>query len=93
MDAILQVENLKTSFFTSNGEVQAVRGVSFSVKKGDILGIVGESGSGKSVTSMSILKLLADTGKVKEGTILFEGQDLAKLNKVQMRKIRGERSL
>lgn len=89
MDAILQVENLKTSFFTSNGEVQAVRGVSFSVNKGDILGIVGESGSGKSVTSMSILKLLADTGRVKEGTILFEGQDLAKFNKTQMRKIRG----
>ena len=89
MDAILQVENLKTSFFTSNGEVQAVRGVSFSVNKGDILGIVGESGSGKSVTSMSILKLLADTGRVKEGTILFEGQDLTKFNKTQMRKIRG----
>ena len=89
MDALLQVENLKTSFFTSNGEVQAVRGVSFSVNKGDILGIVGESGSGKSVTSMSILKLLADTGRVKEGTILFEGQDLTKFNKTQMRKIRG----
>ncbi len=50
MDAILQVENLTTSFLTSNGEVQAVRGVSFSVGKGEILGIVGESGSGKSVT-------------------------------------------
>ncbi len=91
MEPILQVENLKTSFFTSNGEVQAVRGVSFSVEKGDILGIVGESGSGKSVTSMSILKLLADTGKIKEGTILFEGQDLTKMGKAQMRKIRGEK--
>ena len=63
MDAILQVENLTTSFLTSNGEVQAVRGVSFSVGKGEILGIVGESGSGKSVTSMSILRLLADTAR------------------------------
>ena len=91
MEPILQVENLKTSFFTSNGEVQAVRGVSFSVEKGDILGIVGESGSGKNVTSMSILKLLADTGKIKEGTIFFEGQELTKMGKAQMRKIRGEK--
>ena len=61
MEPVLKIENLKTSFMTSNGEVQAVRGVSFSVEKGEILGIVGESGSGKSVTSMSILQLLADT--------------------------------
>lgn len=54
MESILNIENLKVSFMTSNGEVQAVRGVSFSVGKGEILGIVGESGSGKSVTSMSI---------------------------------------
>lgn len=71
------------------GKCRRCAGVSFSVNKGDILGIVGESGSGKSVTSMSILKLLADTGRVKEGTILFEGQDLTKFNKTQMRKIRG----
>ena len=65
MDEILTVDNLKTSFMPGNGEVQAVRGVSFSVKKGEILGIVGESGSGKSVTSMSILRLLADTARIK----------------------------
>ena len=58
-ETILKVEDLKTSFMTSSGEVQAVRGVSFEVHKGEILGIVGESGSGKSVTSMSILRLLA----------------------------------
>ncbi len=91
MEPILQVKNLKTSFFTSSGEVQAVRGVSFTVEKGDILGIVGESGSGKSVTSMSILRLLADTGKIKEGEILFEGQDLTRIGMKQMRKIRGEK--
>ena len=89
MEPILQIENLKTSFMTSNGEVQAVRGVSFSVEKGEIVGLVGESGSGKSVTSMYILKLLADTARIKEGTILFEGQDLTQCSRPQMRKIRG----
>lgn len=84
--ALLKIENLKTSFFTGNGEVQAVRGVSFDVHKGEILGIVGESGSGKSVTSMSILKLLADTAKIKEGHIFFEGEDLVGFNKKKMQK-------
>ena len=91
MDAILQVENLTTSFLTSNGEVQAVRGVSFSVGKGEILGIVGESGSGKSVTSMSILRLLADTARIKDGSILFEGEDLTKVSKKKLREIRGHK--
>lgn len=91
MEPILKVENLRTSFMTSNGEVQAVRGVSFSVKKGEVLGIVGESGSGKSVTSMSILQLLADTARIKEGSILFEGEDLIKSSKKRMREIRGEK--
>lgn len=92
MESILKIENLKTSFMTSNGEVQAVRGVSFSVGKGEILGIVGESGSGKSVTSMSILQLLADTAVIKEGSsIEFEGQDLTKLSKKKIREIRGEK--
>ena len=91
MEPILQIENLKTSFMTSNGEVQAVRGVSFSVGKGEIVGLVGESGSGKSVTSMSILKLLADTARIKEGKILFEGEDLTQYSKAQMRKIRGSK--
>ena len=77
---------------TSNGEVQAVRGVSFQVHKGEILGIVGESGSGKSVTSMSVLRLLADTAVIKEGSsILFEGRDLIRLPRKELRKIRGEK--
>ena len=59
MEPILTVDNLKTAFLTSSGKVQAVRGVSFSLNKGEIVGIVGESGSGKSVTSMSILRLTA----------------------------------
>ena len=91
MEPVLKIENLKTSFMTSNGEVQAVRGVSFSVEKGEILGIVGESGSGKSVTSMSILQLLADTARIKDGKILFDGEDLTKVSKKKMREIRGEK--
>ena len=91
MEPILKIENLKTSFMTSNGEVQAVRGVSFSVNKGEILGIVGESGSGKSVTSMSVLRLLADTAVIKEGVITFEGRNLIDLSKKEMRQIRGEK--
>lgn len=92
MEPVLKIENLKTSFMTSSGEVQAVRGVSFSVEKGEILGVVGESGSGKSVTSMSILRLLADTAVIKKGSrIEFQGKDLIGLSKKELRKIRGER--
>lgn len=91
MEPILKIDHLATSFMTGNGEVQAVRGVSFTVNKGEILGIVGESGSGKSVTSMSILRLLPDTGRIKDGTIDFEGVDLIKVSNKEMRNIRGER--
>lgn len=86
---ILEVNNLETSFFTYVGEVKAVRDVSFSVNRGEILGIVGESGSGKSVTSMSIMRLLADSAVIKNGEVLFKGQDLTKLSEKEMRKIRG----
>ena len=92
MDPVIEIKNLKTSFMTSNGEVQAVRGISFSVEPGEILGVVGESGSGKSVTSMSILRLLADTAVIKEGSeILFEGENLIHVNKKKLRSIRGEK--
>lgn len=92
MEPVLKIENLKTSFMTSNGEVQAVRGVSFSVNKGEILGVVGESGSGKSVTSMSILRLLADTAVIKKDSrIEFEGKNLIGVSKKEMRRIRGEK--
>ncbi|MDK2808281.1 MAG: oligopeptide transport system ATP-binding protein [Clostridiales bacterium] len=88
---ILTVDSLRTSFFTAAGEVKAVRGISFQVKKGEILGIVGESGSGKSVTSMSILRLLAASAKIIDGTVWFNGEDLTKVNQKRMREIRGEK--
>lgn len=92
MEHILEIKNLRTSFMTSNGEVQAVRGVTFHVDRGEILGIVGESGSGKSVTSMSILQLLGTTAVIKEGSsILFDGQELTTLKKKELRAIRGEK--
>ena len=75
-EQLLSVQNLHTSFFTDNGEVQAVNGVSFDLNPGEILGIVGESGSGKSVTAYSIMQILADTGRITQGKVLFKGEDL-----------------
>lgn len=86
---ILEVKDLCTSFFTEDGEVKAVDGVSFSVPAGKTLGIVGESGSGKSITSLSILRLIQSPGKIKSGQVLFDGKDLLKLSDKDMRKIRG----
>ncbi|QRN84609.1 ABC transporter ATP-binding protein [Clostridia bacterium] len=89
MSRLLEVNNLKTSFYTHLGEVQAVRGVSFNMEKGDILGIVGESGSGKSVTALSIMKLIDHPGRIKEGEILFEGENLVNRSEKQMSEMRG----
>ncbi|MCX7024026.1 MAG: ABC transporter ATP-binding protein [Spirochaetes bacterium] len=89
MAGLLEVKNLTTSFFTQNGEVKAVRDISFSLDQGEVLGIVGESGSGKSVTFLSILGLLADSGRVKGGQALFNGKDLIGAGKSELRKIRG----
>lgn len=89
MERLLEIKNLKTSFFTHVGEVKAVGGVSFYLNKGEALGIVGESGSGKSVTMMSLMRLLADTGKIIDGEMIFQGKDLAKLTEKEMEKVRG----
>ncbi|MBQ0140157.1 MAG: ABC transporter ATP-binding protein [Kurthia sp.] len=87
---LLQVHNLETTFYTDDGVVPAVDGISFSLREREILGIVGESGSGKSVTSLSIMRLIpSPPGKISNGEILFEGRDLAKLHEKEMRKIRG----
>ncbi len=87
---LLSVQDLHTSFFTERGEVQAVNGVSFDLDVGSTLGIVGESGSGKSVTAYSIMKILADTAKIKEGKILYKGEDISKWDEKKMRNFRGK---
>ena len=89
-DIVLEVKNLRTSFFTDNGEIKAVNDISFSIEKGKTLGIVGESGSGKSITSLSIMRLLMNTtGKILGGEILFQGENLLEKNEHQMMQIRG----
>lgn len=87
---LLSVQDLHTSFFTDKGEVQAVNGVTFNLDPGETLGIVGESGSGKSVTAYSIMQILADTGKIVGGKILYKGNDLSSWNEKQMRTFRGK---
>ena len=90
-EPLLQVKNLRTSFFTDAGEVQAVNGVSFNLERGKVLGIVGESGSGKSVTAYSILRILVDPGKVVGGEVLYDGKDVLKFSKKQIREFRGNK--
>src|ERR1700687_871777 len=87
---LLEVEDLKTYFFTRDGVVRAVDGVSFSVHPGETLAIVGESGCGKSVTSLSILRLIASPpGRIVSGKLVFAGRDLLALSEAEMRSIRG----
>src|SRR5678810_1487308 len=90
MAALLEVRNLQTSFFTPEGEVRAIDGVSFEIGQGKTLGLVGESGCGKSVTSLSIMRLIqSPPGKIVGGEIIYRGKDLLKLGNEEMRKIRG----
>ncbi len=88
---LLEVKGLRTSFFTRDGVVRAVDGIDFHVDRGEIMGLVGESGCGKSVTSLSLLRLVARPGRIEAGEILFDGRDLLKLRDEDMRKIRGDR--
>ena len=88
---LLEVRNLKTYFFTEDGVVSAVDGVSFEVYPGEVLGLVGESGCGKSVTSLSIMRLIAPPGKIAEGEILLDGKNLLDLSEGEMTKIRGNK--
>ncbi|MBT2256583.1 ABC transporter ATP-binding protein [Priestia megaterium] len=90
MKKMIQIKNLHVQFSTYGGRVQAVRGVSFDLHKGETLAIVGESGCGKSVTSQSIMRLIpTPPGRITSGSILFKGQDLTKLSEKKMRDIRG----
>ena len=89
--ALLEVNNLHTSFFTPAGEVRAVNGVSFSLERGKVLGIVGESGSGKSVTAYSIMQILASTGRIVDGSIKLDGQELVNSGEKVMKTVRGNK--
>lgn len=89
MENLLEVKNLSVSFDSPAGEVQAVRDVSFSLKKGEVLAIVGESGCGKSVLCKSIMKLLPASARIKEGKILIWGCDITNYREQDMQKIRG----
>ena len=89
--ALLEVKELRTSFFTDAGEVTAVDGVSFTLDHGKVLGIVGESGSGKSVTAYSIMQILAPTGRIVGGSVKLDGQELVGADEKIMRSVRGNK--
>ena len=90
MVSLLEVKNLKTAFFTFEGVVRAVDGVSYEVEEGETLGLVGESGCGKSVSALSLMRLIPDPpGKITDGEVLFEGEDILKIDMDDMRRIRG----
>jgi len=91
MTATLEVDGLCTHFFTHAGVVKAVDGVSFSVGKGEIMGLVGESGSGKSITGFSILGLIDQPGRIVSGAIRFQGKDIANAPQPELQKLRGNR--
>jgi peptide/nickel transport system ATP-binding protein len=88
---LLEVKGLRTSFYTRDGVVRAVDGIDFHVDRGEIMGLVGESGCGKSVTSLSIMRLIARPGRIEAGEVVFDGTDLLKVSPEAMRRIRGDR--
>ncbi|TMF62019.1 MAG: ABC transporter ATP-binding protein [Chloroflexi bacterium] len=90
MTPVLQVKDLRTQFFTDDGVVKAVDGVSFDLHPGETLGIVGESGCGKSVTALSILRLVQEPGRITGGQILFKGSDVVKMHDDDVRELRGK---
>lgn len=92
MGTLLQVKDLQTHFFTQDGVVKAVNGVSFSLDEGETLGIVGESGCGKSVTVLSVMRLIPNPpGKIVGGQVLFDGEDLLKVDDEEIRRVRGNK--
>lgn len=90
-ETLLEVKNIVTEFRTADGQLPAVRDVSFSLQKGETLCIVGESGCGKSITSLSVIGLLPSNGKITSGEILYEGNPIHNLPQEKMRKIRGNK--
>jgi oligopeptide/dipeptide ABC transporter ATP-binding protein len=90
MDPILEVDELKTHYFAKDATIKAVNGVSFSIGKGETFGLVGESGCGKTATARSILRLINEPGRIVSGSIRYNGKDIVKLSKEDMRKVRGK---
>jgi oligopeptide/dipeptide ABC transporter ATP-binding protein len=88
---VLDVRNLRTSFYAHSGETKAVDGVSFTLREGEVFGLVGESGCGKSVTALSLLRLVPQPGRIKSGEVFLEGEDLLKKTDDDMRKVRGRK--
>ena len=91
-DAVLEVQDLATHFFTRQGVVKAVDGVSFSLAAGEIIGLVGESGSGKSVTGFSVLGLVDPPGRIVKGSIRLDGEDLVGMTEPELRQRRGRKN-
>ncbi len=89
MRPLLEIDNLKTVFATAKGSIKAVDGVSLSLREGETLGVVGESGCGKTMLSLSLMRLLPSNGRIVEGRIIFDGQDLLSLSEEAMRQMRG----
>lgn len=90
MDNILEIKNLKVSFFTPAGEVRAVNDISYTLGKGEIIGVVGESGSGKSVTASTVMGLVEKPGRIVGGSVIFDGRDVTTMSKKEIRNIRGK---
>ena len=89
--SLLDVEGLSVAFKTESGEISAIEEVSFALGEGEILGIVGESGSGKTMTALSLMRLLPETGRIASGTVELAGLDLLALPEAAMRTVRGRR--
>lgn len=90
MDNVLEVVQLKTTINTKESNFHAVKGISFQLKKGEVLGLVGESGSGKTTIALSIIRLVAPWGKISEGSVYFQGHNLTSFSEKEMQKIRGK---
>ncbi|MFM7531732.1 MAG: ATP-binding cassette domain-containing protein, partial [Rubrivivax sp.] len=89
---VLAVQGLHTRFFTRDGVVRAIDGLSLRIRPGELLGVVGESGCGKSVTALSVMRLIPPrSGRIVQGTVRLDGEDLTRLSERQMRAIRGNR--
>lgn len=89
MEKLLEIKNLKVSFFTPAGEVRAVNDISYTLNKGEVIGVVGESGSGKSVTASAVMGLVEKPGRITGGSVVFDGKDVAKMNEKEIRALRG----